>query len=72
MVKPVVILDSGPTGYVSNPAGGIESVACTQWLRSLLSASREIVVPGIVDYEIRRELIRAGKIKGRKFRVRKI
>ncbi|MEI6235243.1 MAG: PIN domain-containing protein [Planctomycetota bacterium] len=39
-------------------------MACQAWLDSLLAAGNEIVVPEIIDYEIRRELMRSQKPKG--------
>ena len=37
------------------------TTACEQWLASLLSAGRRIIVPEITDYELRRELLRIGR-----------
>ena len=39
-------------------------MACDRWLDSLELAGHEIVIPEIIDYEIRRELIRAKKRRG--------
>lgn len=60
----VVLLDAGPLGLVTNPRRSAQSMACNQWLQSLLLSRTEIVVPEISDYEVRRELIRARKAKG--------
>ena len=38
--------------------------SCNQWLYNLLGQGVRIVVPEIVDYELRRELLRANKQKG--------
>jgi predicted nucleic acid-binding protein len=34
------------------------------WLRSLVSNGTEVMIPEIADYEVRRELLRADKLKG--------
>lgn len=60
----VILLDSGPLGMASNP--GQKSIACHQWLASLIKCNARVYIPEIVDYEVRRELIRAKKINGLK------
>ena len=60
----VVVLDTGPLGVITNPRPTPEVVACTTWLRSLLAAGARVVLPEIADYELRRELLRAGKRNG--------
>ena len=41
-----------------------EAVACRAWLVQAVGRGYSIVVPEIADYELRRELLRAGKIRG--------
>jgi predicted nucleic acid-binding protein len=60
----VVLLDSGPLGLVTNPSGSLEAWQCKQWLQLLLSSGYRVLVPEIADYEVRRELLRANKVKG--------
>lgn len=60
----VILLDSGPLGLVTNPTGSPEADACNEWLGSLLENDIQVLVPEIADYEIRRELLRAGKLRG--------
>lgn len=60
----VVFLDAAPAGLVTNPNLSAASLACNQWLIDLLAAGRQVVVPEISDYEVRRELLRAGKLRG--------
>lgn len=60
----IVVLDSGPLGLVTNPRATAEAQACRAWLNTVLAANVRVVVPEIADYEIRRELLRAGKIRG--------
>ncbi len=57
----VVLLDTGPLGMVSHPRPNRDVV---EWFRNLLLSGDEILVPEIADYEVRRELLRANKIKG--------
>lgn len=62
----VVLLDSGPLGLVTNPRLSTQSVACARWLQQLVAHGRRVIVPEIADYEVRRELLRAGKSEGLK------
>ncbi|MDB9514568.1 nuclease [Kamptonema animale CS-326] len=59
-----VLLDSGPLGLVTNPSGSSQAFECKQWLQSLISTNYRVLVPEIADYEVRRELLRANKIRG--------
>jgi predicted nucleic acid-binding protein len=59
-----IVLDSGPLGLASNPNSSPESLAGGHWLQSQLDSGNRVIVPEIADYEIRRELIRAGKNRG--------
>jgi predicted nucleic acid-binding protein len=63
-VNQVILLDSGPLGLVTNPKLSAESLACTQWLQTLVSSGSRVIIPEIADYEVRRELLRANKVKG--------
>lgn len=60
----VVLLDAGPLGLASNPKSSPQNLACAQWLQSLVGGGARVIVPEIADYEIRRELLRAGKVRG--------
>ena len=57
----IVVLDSTPLGLVTNPKGGADAEDCTAWLNELIDAQVRIVVPEIVDYELRREFLRTKK-----------
>jgi predicted nucleic acid-binding protein len=59
----IVLLDSGPLGLVSNPDVTPASMECSLWLEHLTQSNRFIVVSEIVDYEVRRELLRARRRK---------
>ena len=59
-----LFLDSGPLGLLTHPQRSAEVTAITEWLaRCLLKGSRAIV-PAIVYYELKRELLRANKSVG--------
>ncbi|WP_333466468.1 nucleic acid-binding protein [Microcoleus sp. w2-18aC6] len=50
---------------VTNPkASSAEIQECKVWLNSLMRRGEIIILPEIADYEVRRELIRAGKLAG--------
>ena len=60
----VLFLDSGPLGLLTHPQRSEEVIAVADWLsRCLLSGSR-VIVPAIVYYELKRELLRAKKAFG--------
>jgi hypothetical protein len=48
-VKPVVVLDAGPLGLLSHTRRSAVTVACQQWLGSLLAAGRRVIVPEIAE-----------------------
>ncbi|KYC36933.1 nucleic acid-binding protein [Scytonema hofmannii PCC 7110] len=60
----IVVLDSGPLGILTNPKASSFNLECRSWLLSLQSKGYEIILPEIVDYEVRRELIRVNKLAG--------
>lgn len=53
-----MVLDSGPTGRLTNPRASEENENCRRWLIRLAEAGVTVVLPEIVDYELRRELLR--------------
>lgn len=59
-----VLLDAGPLGLLTNPRQTPDVLACNECLENLLTAGRVVLVPEIADYEVRRELVRAGKTAG--------
>ena len=60
----LVILDTGTLGLLTHPRAKGAALACRQWSQALLTAGIRVIVPGVADYELRRELIRAGKTSG--------
>jgi predicted nucleic acid-binding protein len=59
----LIMLDSGPLGMVTNPKAKGIPLDCQLWLKSLLQKGEKIVMPEIADYEVRRELLRAGLLQ---------
>lgn len=59
-----IFLDSGPLGMVTNPKATPLTLECKLWLNSLLEKGETVILPEIADYEVRRELLRAGKVAG--------
>lgn len=60
----IILLDSTPLGLISNPRSSPENDACNQWLQRQLQAGALVAISEIADYEVRRELLRAGKLRG--------
>ncbi len=60
-MKPIVLLDTGVLGKVTNPKTNQD---CLKWLSTIEPRGYKVAVPEIADYELRRELIRADKLKG--------
>ncbi len=60
----IIILDSGPLGLITNPKLSPESESCAHWLQTHIKSGSRTIIPEIADYEVRRELLRANKIKG--------
>lgn len=60
----VILLDAGPLGLVTNPKLSAEGIKCSQWLQAHIQSESRIIIPEISDYEVRRELLRAKKVKG--------
>ena len=59
-----VILDAGPLGLLTNPARSPAGAACAEWLSELVAGGVRVLLPEVADYEVRRELLRAGKVAG--------
>ena len=63
-MKRSIFLDSGVIGLITNPNLSAEGISCAKWLLSHINKGNQIIIPEIVDYEVRRELLRANKVKG--------
>lgn len=59
-----VVLDSGPVGLLTYSKANEAATECNRWLRTLIDSGATIVLPEIVDYELRRELLRLQQLKG--------
>jgi predicted nucleic acid-binding protein len=57
----MIILDSEPLGLLTQRRGLHKPDLCQKWLALRAEEGAEIVIPEIIDYELRRELLRAGK-----------
>lgn len=61
----LIILDSSIVGIITNSkADNNEAQNCKVWFNNLVQKQEIIVLTEIVDYEVRRELIRANKHNG--------
>lgn len=49
----IILLDSTPVGLITNPKSTPRSVECQQWLQSLFDREYRVILPEIIDYEIR-------------------
>ena len=56
-----IFLDSGPLGLITHPRQTAEVTAITEWLARMLKSGNRVLVPAIIYYELKRELLRANK-----------
>jgi predicted nucleic acid-binding protein len=56
-----IFLDSAPLSLLASSANTTEAQAIARWALDCDAAGHRIIIPEIVDYEVRRELLRAGK-----------
>jgi predicted nucleic acid-binding protein len=49
---------------MTNPRATPQNDQCRQWVEALLASGVRVVIPEIADYEVRRELLRAGRLHG--------
>ncbi|MEB3309901.1 MAG: hypothetical protein VKJ02_06675 [Snowella sp.] len=65
----IILLDSTPVGLITNPRNSRkneQSQQCQMWFDWHISEDNKFVLPEIIDYEIRRELLRSDKQAGLK------
>ncbi len=53
-----LFLDGGPLGLASKKPDNPKAEQCRRWINELQSAGHIVVIPEIVDYEVRREILR--------------
>lgn len=58
MTKPL-LLDTGPLGKIAHPRANSDVLS---WLIQMLGRGEEVIVPEIVDYELRRNLLLEGLV----------
>ena len=58
-MSPFIFLDSGPLGLITHPRQTDEVTAVTEWLARMLKTGNRVLVPAIIYYELKRELLRA-------------
>jgi predicted nucleic acid-binding protein len=56
-----IVLDSYPLGLLSHPT---PDVNLAKWAAACQAAGHKLYIPEIIDYEVRRELVRARKTTG--------
>ena len=54
----LVALDGGPLGLLTHPQKTLAHETCKKWLENLVTNRVTIILPAIVDYELRRDYIR--------------
>ncbi|MDQ2805976.1 MAG: PIN domain-containing protein [Chloroflexota bacterium] len=54
----IIVLDTGVLGKITKPSYSLESDECKQWVEALIRNGDVVAIPEIVDYELRRELLR--------------
>src|ERR1051326_2126428 len=58
-VSRFLFLDSAPLGLITHPQRSTRVAAITEWLSRCILNGHRVVVPAIVYYELKRELLRA-------------
>ncbi|MFT4038392.1 MAG: hypothetical protein QM692_09450 [Thermomicrobiales bacterium] len=55
----IILLDSGPLGLLVHPkVASPPVIACKSWLSAIAASGHHIALPGIIEYELKRELVR--------------
>ena len=55
------VLDTGVLSTITHPAATPANTQCLEWLVAAIGRGITVAIPEIADYELRRELLRAGK-----------
>jgi hypothetical protein len=59
----VIVLDTGVAGILTNPHPSALNEACQDWFDTLQAMGDTVVLPEIVDYELRREMVLQGAVE---------
>jgi predicted nucleic acid-binding protein len=59
----IVVLDTGVFGLLTHPQSSPDSQRCVEWFTTLAAGGVVFVLPEIVDYELRREILRTVQTK---------
>ncbi len=59
-----IFMDSSPLSLMSQPGMNPNALQIAIWKQDLQSAGHSFYIPEVIDYEVRRELVRAGKTQG--------
>jgi predicted nucleic acid-binding protein len=57
----LIFLDASPLSTLSDPRNSPSVIAITSWLISKVNSGVIVCIPEIVDYELRREMVRSNK-----------
>lgn len=60
----IIFLDSGPLGLLTHPQRSDEVISIAEWLSKVILSGSQVIVPAIVYFELKRELLRAKKTLG--------
>jgi toxin FitB len=60
----IILLDTGPLGFVTYPGASKDHTECSEWLESKLLAGVDVRIPEIADYEARRGMLRVKQYDG--------
>jgi predicted nucleic acid-binding protein len=63
-VPRLIALDSDPLWLASLARGKPEADRCRAWIALRLAAGDRLIIPEVVDYEVRREFLRRGATAG--------
>ncbi len=55
-----IVLDSTPLGLLFQKSGIAQAESCRAWAKGRMASGVRLIVPEIIHYEIRRELLRLG------------
>ena len=62
--KTAIIRDAAPLSLLSKKQGHSQGDACKEWCLALEAAGSYFDVPGIADFELRLDLLRASRSEG--------